>query len=268
MNDSNYWLKVDRQKKVFDRHYEEQFYKALQKQLEPILENFEFNNVPSDVIRRVMNMPIEPIQSVYYDLYRRVGVEFAKYAVEALKGYDGNLEVKSDPIDALLDDPDSFTYIWTTQVNSWVIQNVGDRIVSVNETSKKRAIAIIRRITEQAINEGLGIKETMALLEQQIPIEWRAERFRAATIARTEVLTAANEGSYRGAIATGLQLKKVWLTRLDGRERDSHRAANGQERELNQPYDIGGEYLMRPGDINADGSQVINCRCVERYIRV
>ena len=267
MNERNYWLKVDRQKQAFERHYDQEFIKALNKQIDPILDNWEFMQVPDDVIRAAMNIKADPIESVYLDLYKRVPVEFGKYAVESLKEQTGELVTKNDGISTLLENPEAFTWIWSTQATSWVYQNVGDRIVSVTETSKKRVIQIVRQLTAEALEEGLSISETMAFLEDRIPVEWRKERWRANTIARTEVLTAANEGNYRGAIATGLQLKKRWLTRLDGRERDSHRLANGQTQELQTPYNVGGVAMMRPGDIRAPAEEVINCRCVEQYIR-
>ena len=259
MNERNYWLKVDRQKQAFERYYDQEFIKALNKQIDPILDNWEFMQVPDDVIRAAMNIKADPIESVYLDLYKRVPVEFGKYAVESLKEQTGELVTKNDGISTLLENPEAFTWIWSTQATSWVYQNVGDRIVSVTETSKKRVIQIVRQLTAEALEDGLSISETMAFLEDRIPVEWRKERWRANTIARTEVLTAANEGNYRGAIATGLQLKKRWLTRLDGRERDSHRLANGQTQELQTPYDVGGVAMMRPGDIRAPADEVINC---------
>ena len=268
MNQRNYWNKVNRQKLAFERYYEQEFYKVILDQINPIMDNWEFMMVPEDVISAAMNIRPDGFKAVYLDLYRRVGVEFGKYAVESLKGEETDLVTKNDGLQTLLDNPDSFTWIWATQVNSWVLQNVGDRIVSVTETSKKEVIRIVRNIVQQAIDEGLSTPETMALLEQQIPVEWRRSgKFRSNTIARTEVLTAANEGNYRGAVATGLQLKKRWLARLDGRERDSHRYANGQVQELKNPYDVGGVAMMRPGDIRAPADEVINCRCVEQYIR-
>ena len=267
MTDRNYWLKQDRRKRGFERYYEREFVKAMNKQLEPIFENWNLLQTPQDVINAVEKIKKDPIQEVYLDLYRRVGVEFARWAVEGLKGDVSDLITKNDGMNTLLENPESFTWIWATQVESWVLQNVGDRIVSVTETSKKRVIQIVRQIVAESLEEGLSIPETMAKLERGIPVEWRKERWRAQSIARTEVLTASNEGNYRGAIATGLQLKKRWLTRLDGRERDSHRAANGQTVELFESYKVGGSSMMRPGDIRAPAEEVINCRCVEQYIR-
>ena len=267
MKTQSYWFKIDRKKRGFERYYTNAFAKALFEQIEPILDNWDLMQVPADVIRAIDNIKEDSMKRVYLDLYRRVGVDFAKIAVEGLKGDGEDWELKDDGMNTLLDNPDSFTWIWATQVESWVLQNVGDRIVTVTATSKAQAKKIVRDIVQQSFDEGLGAAETMSLLEDRIPIEWRKQRWRAEAIARTEVLTAAHEGSYRGAKATGLQLKKRWLARLDGREREAHAQANGQVRELDQPYDVGGEPMSRPGDIRASAANVVNCRCVEQYIR-
>ena len=55
---------------------------------------------------------------------------------------------------------------------------------------------------------------------------------------------------------------KEWLTAVDGRERDAHRMANGQKRDPLEPFNVGGELLMLPGDPRGSASNIINCRCV------
>ena len=68
------------------------------------------------------------------------------------------------------------------------------------------------------------------------------------------------------AILTGLLLtaKKKWMTMGDARVRDIHNAANGQEQYYLEPYQVGGELLMFPGDgsLGASAKNLVNCRCV------
>jgi len=163
---------------------------------------------------------------------------------------------------SLVDDPEAFSFLWQAEVNNWVLLNAGDRIVTITETSKKRALAIIKQITDEAFDEGLGMIETAKRLESRFPKQWRKDKWRAQTIARTEVLTASNEGSMRGAKATGLPMAKTWLTRLDGRERDSHRAMNGTELPINDPFKLDDAEMQKPGDMGAPANEVVNCRCV------
>jgi hypothetical protein len=94
-------------------------------------------------------------------------------------------------------------------------------------------------------------------------------RYRSETIARTEALSNANQGShemYQQAFDDGLlnpeELERRWNTRLDGNQRDSHDAMHGQTVTGNQPFISGdGNYLMYPGDRSVPAEDRIHCRC-------
>jgi len=91
---------------------------------------------------------------------------------------------------------------------------------------------------------------------------------RAKTIARTEVHAAGNFGVLTAAEETQIPLYKVWIHTPDGRARDSHIAAEGQRRLLDEPFSIGGYPLQFPGDASAaPPAETINCRCAMRFER-
>ncbi len=83
---------------------------------------------------------------------------------------------------------------------------------------------------------------------------------RATTIARTEVHGAYQRGTTDGYKAAGVQ-SKIWVAVADEKTRDDHLAADGMEVPIDQPFDIGGESLMFPGDPSGSAEQTINCRC-------
>lgn len=63
-------------------------------------------------------------------------------------------------------------------------------------------------------------------------------------------------------------MTKEWLSeRSDGRTRAHHLAADGQVRNLDEPFEVAGENLMYPGDssLGASASNTIQCRCVVIY---
>lgn len=62
----------------------------------------------------------------------------------------------------------------------------------------------------------------------------------------------------------------VWSTMLDERVREWHQEAEGQERRVDQPFDVGGEQLRFPGDMSLGASlrNVINCRCAAVFYAV
>lgn len=93
--------------------------------------------------------------------------------------------------------------------------------------------------------------------------EWWPNR--ARVIAQTETHRAWQAGILASALyyepQTGPGWVKEWHTEMDGRERPSHKRANGQVRSLNEPFEVGGALLRYPGDPTAPADEVINCRC-------
>lgn len=70
---------------------------------------------------------------------------------------------------------------------------------------------------------------------------------------------------FRQAIAAGTiradQLERTWRTRLDTRERRTHRLLNGQKRGWGEVWVTENGVLKYPGDPDAPGSETIQCRC-------
>ena len=61
---------------------------------------------------------------------------------------------------------------------------------------------------------------------------------------------------------------KTWWANLDGRVRDSHRAAHGETVPYDTPFSVGGDLLRFAGDDSrgAGTENLCNCRC-EFYFR-
>ena len=96
----------------------------------------------------------------------------------------------------------------------------------------------------------------------------RSIKRRAETIARTEALRSVNAGNhdaFRQAAADGAvpaqDIRRRWVATADGRTRDHHANASGQEVGLNEDFIVDGEALAYPGDPRASGHNTINCRC-------
>jgi uncharacterized protein with gpF-like domain len=68
----------------------------------------------------------------------------------------------------------------------------------------------------------------------------------------------------RGITGNTNNLSKIWLTRQDDRVRLSHREADFQTVNYDEPFTVQNQLLNYPGDISlgATASNVINCRCV------
>ncbi len=91
----------------------------------------------------------------------------------------------------------------------------------------------------------------------------RGAKARALGIGTTENQFASEQS--KTAEAAALQgatiLMKTWVSRGDSRVRDHHLAADGQRVPVGDPFIVGGESLMNPGDPAGSARNVINCRC-------
>lgn len=88
----------------------------------------------------------------------------------------------------------------------------------------------------------------------------------ALRTARTAVTAAENggrEASYEQAAAMGIEMMREWVATRDARTRREHGHADGQRVGVNEPFTVGGEKLMFPGDKShgASGWNLYNCRC-------
>ena len=86
------------------------------------------------------------------------------------------------------------------------------------------------------------------------------------TIARTEILGAANKASWMLTTKElselgimGLMLK-TWNTTFNN-SRDAHIEANGQQVNFEDEFEVGGEMCMHPQASNLSAGNVINCQC-------
>jgi hypothetical protein len=149
---------------------------------------------------------------------------------------------------------------WLEYLRNFVLTETGvrKRIKLVSGVTLKR----LRAELERGISEGMGIEEIARNIERSNVVN----RVRARVIARTEIVSASNEGSQRGAYSTGLDLRKMWIVTPDGNERDSHRevsiSSQAEPLGMNEAFILSGEEAQYPGDPNLPAKEAINCRCV------
>jgi hypothetical protein len=144
---------------------------------------------------------------------------------------------------------------WLEYIDKFVRGRLGQRITWITGTTKDVFISVCQRLVDEAIKEGYGVDKIARDIQRELNI---SEKYRAERIARTEVVSASNEGSYAGAKSTGLDMDKMWMSYVDDRTRDSH---------LPMPVGVGGEVvgmdelfsngLEYPGDPSGDAEEVI-----------
>lgn len=92
---------------------------------------------------------------------------------------------------------------------------------------------------------------------------------RAEAIVRTENTRMLNMATHSQQLATAQQipeLRKEWLATGAPNTRQTHLNAHGQQQPIDQPYQVGNDKLMYPGDPAGSAEETINCRCSQRTI--
>ena len=119
----------------------------------------------------------------------------------------------------------------------------------------------ITKSVTSGLLQGKSVGKIATDLQARVMEMNRASAVRAA---RTAVTAAQNGGrmdSYRAAEAMGIRLQKEWLATLDNRTRHAHALLDGQRADVDAPFRVEGREIRYPGDPQAAGDLVYNCRC-------
>jgi len=118
---------------------------------------------------------------------------------------------------------------------------------------------------KDSLSEGVQAGEGIPELAVRVDTVMDSRKSSAETIARTEVVGANNGGTLLSWKQSGVVESKEWLTALDGRERDTHRAAHGQRVGIDEDFSVGAGSGPAPGQIGL-AEEDINCRCSMRPV--
>lgn len=111
------------------------------------------------------------------------------------------------------------------------------------------------------------LRRVMDLPKARIEVEMFRQRVvdaprRVATFAEDRAHLASQWATDSAAEFSGEIDQRVWLSRLDGRERPTHNAAHGQHCPLRGTFIVGGYPLRFPRDPRGPVQEIANCRCV------
>lgn len=186
------------------------------------------------------------------------------YTIETAKEQAGDVLVNEDFIQwdeetvnrLLVEEPDLMPYYPEERaIKRGIDLAWGKRQITANVTS--------------GILQGKSVGKIASDLQRDIPEMNRTSAVRAARTAVTRAENAGRQDAAEDLEKRGVILEKEWIATLDGRTRHAHRRADGQTVENSEPFIVGGEKLMFPGDdsMGASGWNLYNCRCT-RAVRV
>jgi len=178
--------------------------------------------------------------------------QFGRRILDGLKSMFDVLETKD--ADGLFDVAKS------EFVNTFTV----DRVQDLLDTTKIQ----IQTVIDEGTDAGLSIGKVASNIRDATG--GTVARQRALTIAITETHTASQIGTSEAAVATGIDLNKVWVDSNDGRVRDSHRAvaisSQASPLKVSESFSVdsskGSEPMRFPGDPLASAENIVRCRCV------
>jgi SPP1 gp7 family putative phage head morphogenesis protein len=117
------------------------------------------------------------------------------------------------------------------------------------------------------LQEGIDAGESMAKLTDRVKGAFNdVSRSQAQRIASTETSAAYGTARQSAMRQAGIQ-KREWLTSGNDNVREAHKIAEGQQVGIDEPFSVGGEHLLYPGDPSGSPDNVINCHCVAVAVR-
>lgn len=141
------------------------------------------------------------------------------------------------------------------------VQKTGDDFKLSNKLSGNTTE--LKKQVKSELQRGLASQLSYADIARNISNYGQADMNRSMRIARTEghrVQSEARLDSMYAAKKKGADIVKQWDATLDGQTRPNHRQLDGQIRELDEPFEVGGMKVDCPGGFGI-ASEDCNCRC-------
>lgn len=230
----------------------------------------------ADIIKEIETNADTPFTLARYQaLQAAIDTRIAQFEHEIVAKLDASISTSFDFGVALIDEPlrvagfqPSLAAIGreTAQV---IARFSAELITEVSDDIRTSINAILRRTALGGTSFNDAITEVGESLESKGI--FKSITARAGSIVRTEVLRIQSISAQARMAANadivgraGYQLTKVWGATDDERTREDHANADGQERAVNEDFEVGGEAASYPRDPRLSARQSVNCRCYSR----
>lgn len=125
-------------------------------------------------------------------------------------------------------------------------------------------IADLKKTIKGEVSRGIATGMNYSDIARNINNAAKTGRYNAQRIARTEghrIQQASTMDAQNAAKAKGADVVKQWDATMDGKTRPAHRQLDGQIREIDEFFEVGGMKAKAPGYFGR-AAEDINCRCV------
>jgi hypothetical protein len=258
-----YMVRLEQQRATWEAEIEQRlqgYFKEEQKAMVTALAACSTSQQAEGTLEPTLSGQQADLQQLIYNLWHDVGQHFGDQAAqqfaEAAKADGAPIAHKDSAATPTL------ASIFTTQTIAYLLNLAGTKVTQIDATT----LADLRKALADGVAAGEGIPQLAKRIDQLYLDDIIPNR--SQTIAQTEVVAASNWASDQAASQSGLDLEKVYLATEDTKTRPAHADADGQVVPMGQPFEVGGEQLMYPGDPAGSPENVIRCRCTQYYQRV
>jgi len=230
----------------YEKYYEKKFTAALKVQVAAFLKTQD-----------VMAIPSFPIYTVLVNLYKTVGLRWARISKLSMTKATGQMGFNERIVELMR-------------------QYYGIDLLNDAEDITAYTKQVIQKILSDAAITGASFDDIV----RQITTSSELGPMRARRIARTETVTAANGAAMIYAQTSGNVMEKVWISVKDKRTRHNawanHVSIDGTKINIEEPFllksqKLGDIFMMQPGvrkqpnGLAVPAAEIVNCRCVVAF---
>lgn len=238
------WNTFNRFQRSREKTYSPKINKALKSQVQQFIEAKEAGMSDTDALQRITSYTL---LTTLKPLYLDAGITYGAKHLTYLRREKARM-------------PIGFNRLMTELMNAYFRIELLNLVENITATTRE----LISKILIDSYSLGLSFNDIVPKLQ-----EAGFTYSRSRLIARTETVTAANQGSMMAADTTGLKLNKVWISAQDNRTRRrprdkyDHFHMDGVTQPKTDGFNVDGETLQQPGDRKhgASAGNICNCRC-------
>lgn len=247
--------------RLLERVYE-QAKKDCEQKIRELSARTDMENLQSVIYQKqYQQMLVDQLESILYDLQEGQFTNIADYLQESyVDGYTGVYydigKVTGIPVVMPIRQDQVVKAVQTdSKLSTSLYNKLGEDVTYLKKS--------IRAELSRGIASGSTWNQMAVHIAKGMNSPFRKAYNNAIRIARTEGHRIQNEAALDAqdeAKKKGANVVKQWDATLDDRTRPDHQAADGQIREIDEPFDVGGEKMKAPG-VGGSAKNVCNCRC-------
>lgn len=242
--------------------YEVRALRLILKEFKRLFAQIPFDNLSLDetvstaIVEMNLALNEKSLEEVLFKIHYTIGLEFGRLTSRKFR-CENPIQIKAfRPVSA-------FEKEFQEHLLEYFRIYGGRQIKTLTKTATKAVIIELRKGAKLGETEAQMRDRLLKRVNRKDFYSWQATR-----IARTETTVAMNNAQDLAMISSGAEMDKIWITRMDGRERESHNVANKQKVTQKGLFLVGGSKMKFPGDRTngAKADLIIGCRCRTQYV--